>query len=436
MWSELMHELLNYPATALARQITQHQVSSEEIIRFYLERIDKVNSTINAIVQLRADAALAEAREADTMLASGQVRGPLHGVPFTVKDVFDVAGVISAAGLPERANFVPEQDAVVVARMRAAGGILLGKTNCPPGGGGGESDNPVYGRTNNPYNFEHTAGGSSGGEAALLAAGGSALGLGSDSGGSIRTPAHFCGVAGLKPTFGRVPNTGVLNHPGGLSDPRTQIGPMSRFVEDLDVVLRVISGEDWRDSSVIPMPLRDTSTHIVHGLRIAYYTEDDICPTYPEIAAVVRTTAQALADVGLHVEENRPSAIPMSFDITKRYWTLGDCTGDEVLQLYEDWTNYRTEMLTFMEHYDLILCPVSAVTAPPHGGMTAERFSFTLPFSLTGWPCATVRAGTSTDNLPIGVQVVARPWREDVAVTVARLIEQTLGGWKRSTLLP
>ncbi|MEE8567387.1 MAG: amidase, partial [Anaerolineales bacterium] len=244
-------------ATALAQRIRAKDVSSEEIVNACLQRIEAVNPRLNAVVQLAADTARAEAREADAALAREKIKGPFHGVPFTVKDVFDTAGVISAAGIEERASYVPEQDAVVVARMRAAGAILLGKTNCPPWGAGGESDNPVYGRTNNPYDQTRTPGGSSGGEAAIIAAGGSPLGLGSDSGGSIRVPAHFCGIAGLRPTVGRIPNTGVFNHPGGLSDPRTQIGPMSRFVEDLGLTLSVISGVDWRDSGVIPMPLGD-----------------------------------------------------------------------------------------------------------------------------------------------------------------------------------
>jgi amidase len=202
-------------AVDLAQGIVAKRVTSQEILTALLQRIESVNPRLNAVIQIAAERALDDARRSDEELARGHLRGPLHGVPFTVKDVFDTAGIVSAVGLEERASFIPKVDAVVVARMKAAGAILLGKTNCPPGGAGGVTDNPVYGRTNNPYNELCSPGGSSGGEAAAVAAGASPLGIGSDSGGSLRVPAHYCGIATLKPTTGRVPNTGVFEHPGG-----------------------------------------------------------------------------------------------------------------------------------------------------------------------------------------------------------------------------
>jgi len=425
-----MDQLLYASATALAQHIRAKDVSSEEVVNAYLQRIEAVNPQLNAVVQLTADTARIQAREADAALARGKIKEPLHGVPFTVKDVFDTAGVTSAVGIEERASYVPEQDAVVVARMRAAGAILLGKTNCPPWGAGGESDNPVYGRTNNPYDQTRTPGGSSGGEAAIIAAGGSPLGLGSDSGGSIRVPAHFCGIAGLRPTVGRVPNTGVFNHPGGLSDPRTQIGPMSRFVEDLGLTLAIISGVDWRDSGVIPMPLDDPQTVDTKGLRVAFYTDDGIAAPTPETADLVNTTASVLAGAGLFVEERRPSRIDASLDISRRYWRQSELNGEEIEQLMAEWDGLRCTMLSFMENYDALLCPACCSPAVSHGTMQDIEFSYALPYSLTGWPCVVVRAGTSSEGLPIGVQVVARPWREDVALAVARLIETIFGGWQ------
>ena len=426
-----MDQLLYASATALAQRIRAKDVSSEEIVNACLQRIEAINPRLNAVVQLAADTARAEAREADAALAREKIKGPFHGVPFTVKDVFDTAGVISAVGIEERASYAPEQDAVVVARMRFAGAILLGKTNCPPWGAGGESDNPVYGRTNNPYNQTRTPGGSSGGEAAIIAAGGSPLGLGSDSGGSIRVPAHFCGIAGLRPTVGRVPNTGVFNHPGGLSDPRTQIGPMSRFVEDLGLTLAIISGVDWRDSGVIPMPLGDPRAVDTTGLRVAFYTDDGIATPTPETTDVVNTTANVLAEAGLFVEERRPGRIDASLDISRRYWRQNELNGEEIEQLMAEWDNFRCTMLSFMENYVVLLCPACYTPAVPHGAMRDIEFSYALPYSLTGWPCVLVRAGTSSEGLPIGVQVVARPWREDVALAVAQHIETALGGWQR-----
>ena len=221
---------------------------------------------------LAGDRALDEARAADASLARRRALGPLHGVPFTAKDVFDTAGVETSVGIPERVGVVPTEDAMAVARMRRAGAILLGKTNVPPGGAGGVTDNTVHGRTNNPYSMERSPGGSSGGEATIQGAGGSPVGLGSDSGGSLRVPAHFCGVTALKPTTGRVPNTGAFQQPGGLSDTRTQIGPLSRYAEDLGLVLELVAGPDGRDSGVVPMPVGDPEAVELRGLRVAFYT--------------------------------------------------------------------------------------------------------------------------------------------------------------------
>jgi amidase len=204
-------------ATALAKAIRAKEISSEEVVNAYLRRVEAVNSKLNAVVQFTAEAALAQAREADATLARGAIKGPLHGVPFTVKDNIDTAGVICTVGTKGRTSFVPTQDATIVTRMRTAGAILLGKTNLPELALAFATDNLVYGRTNNPYDLSRTPGGSSGGEAAIMAAGGSPLGLGNDFGGSIRLPSHWCGIAGIKPTSGRVPRTGNFPGPGGHS---------------------------------------------------------------------------------------------------------------------------------------------------------------------------------------------------------------------------
>ncbi len=395
----------------------------------HLERIAAVNPRLNAVVQLDVEAALAQAQAADAARARGERLGPLHGVPFTAKDVIETAGLIAAAGLPERAAYIPTADATVAARMRAAGAILLGKTNCPPGGGGGDTENPVYGRTNNPYNVTRTPGGSSGGEAAIIAAGGSPVGLGSDSGGSIRLPAHFCGVAGLKPTSGRAPNTGVFNHPGGLSDPRTQIGPLARSVADLALVFSLIAGPDGRDAGVIPMPIGDYRTVNVRGLRVACYMDDGASPPTAETGAAILTAARMLAAAGALVTDARPP-LAASRDITERYWGMNALTGAQVETLFSDWDAFRTAMLVFMADYDAILCPVEAHPAPPHDEPDPLRFNYTLPYSLTGWPVAVVRIGASPEGLPIGAQVIAHPWREDVALAVATQLERDLGGWQ------
>ncbi|HKA09355.1 MAG TPA: amidase [Candidatus Dormibacteraeota bacterium] len=418
-------------AGELAAAIRARRLSSVEVVEAHLRRIDEVNPRINAIVQLAGDAARAQARAADKMLFHDRVTGPLHGVPFTAKDVCDAAGVISAAGLRNRAAFVPERDAVVVSRMKSAGAILLGKTNCPPGGGGGETDNRVYGRTRNPYDLSRTVGGSSGGEAAAIAACMSPIGIGSDSGGSVRVPAHFCGIAALKPTSGRVPATGTLNHPGGLSDYRTQIGPMARHVDDLALAFAIMAGEDGHDSAVIPMPIRDPASVTLRELRIASYTDDGLARPTPEIEASLREAADALRDGGAGVEEDaRPACLGDSRPITERYWRFAGRQEVDVERLLADWDAFRSAMLAFMAPFDAILCPVDYRAATPPDEPAPLRFNYTLPFSLSGWPCVVVRTGTSHGGMPIGVQIVARSFREDVALAVARHLEATMGGWQ------
>jgi amidase len=389
-----------------------------------------VNPRINAVVQLAPDAR-ERARQADADLAQGVVHGPLHGVPFTVKDVFDAAGIVGAVGLDHRRGHVPGYDAVVVARMRKAGAILLGKTNCPPGGGGGDTENVVYGRTLNPYSLACTPGGSSGGEAALVAAGGSPLGIGSDSGGSIRVPAHYCGVASIKPSFGRVPNTGAYDHPGGLSDPRTQVGVLARRVADLALVLPIIAGPDNYDSSVIPMPLAAPGPVRGQALKVAYFVEDGASPVTHETGHTVGAAAQALSRAGAQVELARPADfVRESRAITEAWWELASLRGQDVVELYNAWDRYRTRLLQFMTEYDAILCPADPHPAPPFKQRDPKRFDYTLPFSLLGWPVVVVRAGTAKDGMPIGVQIAARPWRDDIALALAMEVERELGGWK------
>ena len=226
--------------------------------RALLSRIEQVNGELNAVVQLSAQGAQTEAEAADAQLARGAVRGPLHGVPITIKDSLDTAGIVSTGGTTGRREFVPDHDATVVRRLREADAIILGKTNTPELTLSFETDNQVYGRTDNPFDVARTSGGSSGGAAAIIAAGGSPLDIGSDTGGSIRVPAHCCGITGLRPTSGRVPRTGhIVPYGLGSLDSLTTLGPMARRVEDLALTLPVISGVDWRDPTVVPLPLGD-----------------------------------------------------------------------------------------------------------------------------------------------------------------------------------
>jgi amidase len=426
-----MTELHWLPATELVARLAAREVSAEEAVAACLARIAAVNPQINAVVQLAPDA-LNLARQADADLAQGVLHGPLHGLPFTVKDVFDVAGVVSAVGLEHRRGFVPDYDATTVARLKAAGAILIAKTNCPPGGGGGDTENVIYGRTHNPYNLACTPGGSSGGEAALVAAGGSPLGLGSDSGGSIRLPAHYCGVAAVKPTAGRVPNTGAYDHPGGLTDPRTQVGLVARSAADLALGLPAICGPDNFDGGVVPMPLGNAQAIAIGDLKVAYFLEERGADVTGETAHTVGATAQALSRAGVTVEERQPAQfVRNGRRITEAWWGLESLRGQDVVELLNAWDGYRTRMLQFFEEYDAVLCPVDSHPAPPFRERDPKRFDYTLPFSLLGWPVVTVRAGTSKAEMPIGVQLAAKPWRDDVALALGMAVERELGGWKR-----
>jgi amidase len=464
-----MDEIIYSSATELARAIREREVSSEEVVEAHLARIEEVNPKLNAVVQLTADAARARAREADAALARGDAWGPLHGVPVTIKDAFETTGIISAGGTKGRAGYVPQEDATGVARYKAAGAVVLGKTNVPEVALAFESDNLVYGQTKNPYDLARTPGGSSGGEAAAVASGMSPLGLGSDAGGSIRLPAHFCGIAGIKPTSGRTARTGHFPPMGGLLDSIWQIGPLARRVEDLRLALPLLCGTDWRDPTVAPVPLGDPSEVDLKHLRVAFHTDNGIVSPTPDIASATREAARVLADAGAEVVEARPPVPENAYEMLLGLYGADSGAGLRMLLMLSgtDETHalmtrlleilstskmttaeltgllfqldaWRGQMLSFMRDYDLILCPPCARTAMPHGTTFDQDnqlvFSYTMIYNMTGWPGTVVRAATSPEGLPVGVQLVARPWREDVTLAAALAVERATGGWQRPQL--
>lgn len=428
-----------------------------------------MNPLLNAVFHIRTEAALNEAHSADSKLARGSDVGPLHGVPFTIKDSFDTEGIVTTAGTLGRATHVPEQDATVVARIKAAGAILLGKSNTPEFTCCLETDNLVYGRTNNPFDLARSPGGSSGGAAAIVAAGGAPFDVGSDTGGSIRVPAHFCGVAGIKPTSGRVSRFRHILGLRGIFEPFTQLGPISRAVEDLALVLSVIAGPDWRNPFVVPMPMGAPSAVKVPDLRVAYFTDNGFYTPTDDTIDTVQAAADAIAESGAEVRAALPDGIEQTQDIflgllfadglnwiddlleragtSQPHPWIGEALKDrdppssaaDIGRLVDRWNEYRATLIGFMEHYDVIVCPAVGFPAPAHGGTLTEEalpaFSYTETFNLTGWPAAVVRCGTSSDGLPIAVQVAARPWREDIALAVAEYLENAFGGWQRSPLL-
>jgi len=438
---------------ALAAAIRDGRVTSAEVVDACLARIDEVNPALNAVVQLRADAARDEARAADAEVAAGDPLGPLHGVPMTIKDSLDTVDLITTGGSRGRASFVPAQDATVVRRARAAGAILLGKTNTPELTLSFETDNLVYGRTSNPWDLTRTPGGSSGGAAAIVACGGAAFDIGSDYGGSIRLPAHFNGIAGIKPTHGRVPRTGHIFPYGGTHDSFQQIGPFGRYVDDLALLLPILAGPDNVDPAIVPMPLGDPADVDVSALRVGFHVDNGMRTPTPETQAVVRAAAAAMEALGAQVDESRPEGIEQSFTIgfgvfgadgraaVRRLLleagtdeasipTAGEgLTADELDRMLVDWYDLRSRMHRYLDDHDVILCPVNGKPAVPHGATDLPDYSYTLTYNATGWPGVVVRGGTSPEGLPIGVQVVAAPAREDIALAVALRLEAALGGF-------
>lgn len=442
----------------LADMIRRKQASSLEVVDAHLARIAAVNPQLNAVVQLRAEQARADARAADQHQAQGKPLGALHGVPMTLKDSIDTAGVISTAGTTGRAQFVPTKDATVAKRLKAEGAILLGKTNTPELTWAFETNNLVYGRTNNPYDVTRSPGGSSGGAAAIVAARGAPFDIGSDSGGSIRLPSHLCGLAGLKPTSGRVSRHGHIISPDGVIQSFTQLGPIARSVDDLWLLFGILAGPDRRDASLVPAPLRDPKTVQIAGLRIAMHTDNGLSPPDPEVVTAVQNAASALTAAGAIVELRKPDALSKTLemdDILYRAYgaaslqrLLDFCgtttpgpevqaslevppwPGAKVAEAIERWDAWRGRMLKFFDDTDAILCPPYAKASLPHGESgDYAAFSYTFAYNMTGWPGAVVRAGATPQGLPLGVQIVGSPFREDIVVALAGRIEQALGGY-------
>jgi amidase len=457
-----MSELTSISATRMAELIRKKKISSEQFVTTHLDRIAEVNPKINAVVHTCAERALDEARQRDRELDGGMVRGGLHGVPITIKDSLETAGVVTTSGTLGRANHVPQKDAATVALMRRAGAVVIGKTNVPELCLAFESDNLVHGRTVNPYDVTKTSGGSSGGEAAIIASCGSPLGLGSDAGGSVRLPAHFCGITALKPTSGRLPKTGHYLPPGGIADRLWQVGPMARYVEDLALALPILAQPDGVDASVVPVPIGHPSAVHLKSLRVAFYTDNGVRTPTAETIDAVRNAAKALADTGAVVEEAKPDGVDTpaviwcdllgadggaglralldAIGTTRFHPLLSDfleiarqramSTG-ALLELLARWDALRTRMSAFLDRYDAILCPVAAAPAIEPGTSYSQLdiFSYTMLFNFTGWPAASLRCATSPEGLPIGVQVAAAPWREDIVLRLAQHLESAFGGW-------
>src|SRR3954447_2953512 len=458
-----MGELWEQSAGELARAIASREVSSVEVVHAHLDRIEAVNSKVNAITRVLADEALQAAKEADRAVAEGGPLGALHGVPFTVKENIDVAGTATTQGLPAFADAIASVDAPAVARLRAVGAIPIARTNMPDMGLRVHTEAFLHGVTRNPFDGERTAGGSSGGEGVSLATGMSPLGLGNDIGGSMRNPAYCCGIASLKPSSHRVPEAGSTSpaEPFLAAQLMAVEGPMARKVDDVRTAFKAIAGADPRDPFCISAPF--DGEPVASPIRVALVPEPAGGPPAPAIATAVRRAGDALADAGYDVVEVDPPLLEEAIDTWSRWLIteisllkpllapimspaantflahaeahIGTVDIGGQMELLMTRHAIARAWSEFMVEHPLIVGPVW--TAPPFIAgwdvessdtalATLELIRFVTPMNLLGLPAACVPTGLA-DGLPTGVQVVARWFREDVCLDAAEAVEARLG---------
>lgn len=452
-------------ASQIIHLIKTKEISAEEVMLAHLEHIEKINPMINALTQrVPPEECLKQAKEVDENIAHKKPLKQLAGLPVAIKDALNVKGLICSSGSPGfyKMGKVME-DATLVTRLKAAGAIILGLTNVPEMCRGGDSDNLIYGRTNNPYDLERTCGGSSGGSAALIAAGGVSFALGSDGGGSIVQPAHCCGIAGLKPTHGHLPPTGsVGGSVFGLIGSMISFGPMARSVGDLVLGLSILAGPDQCDPYTAPVPIEPATP--LKKIRVAFFTENGFTPVDNEIQHIVKTAALALKDDVDVVVEDRPACISKAFQLhwdlflgcdqakgfkqvlhdlgietlsweLKEFLRQAEACSLSTTELYSrirEIDSFRADMVAFMCKYDVLISPVFPTVAKPHGRGIKDisDFSYAMAHNLTGFPTVSVRCGTSANGLPIGVQIAANRWKDTTALAVAAHLEKIFGGYK------
>ena len=475
-------------ATELAAAIRDRQISSTELLDAHLEQIERHNSALNSIVTMN-ERAREEAADADAALAQGEDRGPLHGVPITIKDAIETAGIRTTGGYEPLSDYVPDEDAPVVARLKAAGAILIGKTNLPVLSRDFQCENPIFGRSNNPFDLGRTPGGSTGGGAAAVAAGLSPLEIGSDIGGSVRIPAHFSGIYSLKPTEHRVPTIGHIpdlpDQPRAVRHMNT-IGPLTRSLDDLEMALRLISGPDSREVEVPPVGLDPVDTPELGNLRLAWTDDFGGVPVTADTSGALGTLAATLVSNGTAVEQRLPDGIDFE-TIWEMHGALIHAERastmtreEEAAYLHErgldldhldprsdnpmergmakaanasvrdlaDILNSRDAQIRlfeeFFEEVDALLCPVTATPAITHrprntpidvDGREVTYWSagggYTGPFNLTGHPAVIVPLTQSAEGLPIGLQIVGPRWSETKILAIARALEPYVQGYKR-----
>ncbi len=457
------------PAVRQLEMLRSGQISITELAEAHIAQIERLDPALNAFADFDAERVRAEARRMEAAREQPAWRQrPLYGLPVTVKSSIAAAGFRCEIGSLLHRGDVPAEDAVVVARLRAAGALILGTTNCPEFLMAYETANLLHGRTRNPWDLGRTPGGSSGGESAAIAAGMSAAGLGSDSGGSVRVPAHFTGICSLKPTPGRFPGAGHLPPCVGPFAILGAIGPMARTMKDVALMFGVLGGQDRTDPVSPPVALRELSLDELRSHTVGYFEDDGLVPVTAETRAAVQAAAQALREAGFRVEPFRPETLEL---LRKLWWkffvqcgamfyepairgkreqlspifseflsiaeSVTPLSATELLDAWAELDLLRARTLAEMRKYPVLLCPVASVPAFRHGERTwtiegrqvgyLDAVRHTQWFNALAAPAAVVPVGKSPEGLPIGVQIVARPFEDEVALGVAGVVDEAFG---------
>jgi amidase len=458
-------ELVLLSAERQLELLRKGEISVLELSEAHIRQIERLNPQLNALVDFNPERVREQARQMDSRQGA---RGPLHGLPVTVKSSISTAGYRCEIGSLLHEGEIARKDAVVVARLRAAGALILGTTNCPEFLMAYETDNLLHGATRNPWDLERSPGGSSGGESAAIAAGLSAAGLGSDSGGSVRVPAHFTGICSLKPTPGRVPGIGHLPPCVGPFSTLGAIGPMARTMGDVSLLFRVLGGQDAHDPASPPVPFRVPGGDQLRAGTIGFFEDDGLVPVTPETRAAVHAAAEALRDAGFRVEPFRPRTLEQ---LRQLWWTFfvqcgamfyepeirgrrdrlsriflefleiaeaaGQPSATELLNAWAQSDLLRAKTLEEMSGYPVLLCPVASIPAFRSGERSwtidgqsvtyLDAMRHTQWFNVLGAPAAVVPVGRSPEGLPIGVQIVARPFEDEVALGIAAGVDAAFG---------
>lgn len=465
-----MPDLLTQPAVDLLALLASNKISALDLANQHIARIEQQNPHLNALVDYNPDEIRNQARTLDEQTTT---RGPLHGLPLTIKSSISVKDHLCETGSLLNQGRRPTEDAEAVRRLRSAGALILGTTNCPEFLMAYETDNRLHGRTSNPWDLTRTAGGSSGGESAAIAAGLSAGGLGSDGGGSVRTPAHFTGICALKPTPGRIPTAGHLPDNTGPFALLGTIGPMARTIADVALLFRVLSGPLETDPIAAPVPYQALSPEAIKHTRIGYLEDDGLVPVTAETRQAVHDAVHSLRRHGFHVEPFRPASLerarklwytlfvrcgalllepfaltrpsdlsPTFLDFLSIAHTQPPLTAPELLTTWCEIDLIRSQLLAEMRDFPILLTPVCSIPAFRHGERRwslrtpdnttqplgyLDAMRFTQWFNLLGSPAAVVPIAHSAEGLPIGLQLAGRPYADELVLAIATLLEQDFG---------